>query len=307
MRRFLRISAVFVVPLSMVLLTGVGPAAGNVRPEVTEASHFVYTAGAAETDGDLVYIDNTATNGKPDALLFVTPQYTPDGLCGCVAEPYALGVSYFPSPYDEWVVFREDLDDLPVGESFDVLAVPSTSASAFVQTATSSNVTGNATLIDSPLTNHKPDAVIQVTQDFSPGGFGGTVNPHTVGVVYDTAAKEWGIFNEDGAAMTIGASFNVLVGSAESGGGKTKLVKATDADESGAHNSVFFSNKKTNDNPDNVTFDTQVYNPDGKGAALNNTETGVWYDGSNSKEAVFNENDTLPPVGEGFNLLIFPS
>ncbi|HXW36187.1 MAG TPA: hypothetical protein VEJ87_16545, partial [Acidimicrobiales bacterium] len=149
---------------------------------------------------------------------------------------------------------------------------------------------------------------IQVTQDANPGGVGGgTANPHTVGLFYDTVAHEWGIFNEDGAAMPVGASFNVLVGSAKSGGGKTMLITATSADESGAGNSVFFSNKETNGKPDNVTFNTQVYNPDGKGGAFNNTETGVWYDGSNGKEAVFNENDTLPPLGEGFNLLVFSS
>jgi len=305
MRRVLRISTVLVVPLSMVLLTGIGTAAGKGKPDVTKATHFVYTADAAETIGQDAFINNSASNDKPDALLFVTPQYTPDGVCGCVVEQYALGIGYLGAPINQWVAFREDENNLPVGESFDVLVVPSSSASAFVQIATDSNiVNGDTTLINSPLTNGKPKAVIQVTQNYTPEEVN---NPHTVGVVYDTAVKEWGIFNEDGAALPIGAAFNVLVGSAESNGGKTMLVKATSADESGAHNSVFFSNKKTNGQPNNVTFNTQVYNPDGKGAALNNTETGVYYDGSKSEEAVFNENDTLPPLGEGFNLLVFSS
>ncbi len=85
------------------------------------------------------------------------------------------------------------------------------SGGAFVHRATPENVSANSTYIDDPRANGRPDAIISVTQNWNPGGDGGTYNAHPVGVWYDAGAGKWAIANEDRAAMPEGAAFNVVV------------------------------------------------------------------------------------------------
>ena len=83
--------------------------------------------------------------------------------------------------------------------------------SVFVHRATTENVSANSSYIDDPSTNDNPDAVLTVTQNWNPGGDGGTYNAHPIGVWYDASAEKWAIANEDRAAMPKGAAFNVVV------------------------------------------------------------------------------------------------
>lgn len=80
-----------------------------------------------------------------------------------------------------------------------------------VHRATPGNVSANSTYLDSPLTNGNPDALVSVTQNWNPGGDGGTYNDHEIGVWYDSSREKWAIFNQDRADMTEGLAFNVIV------------------------------------------------------------------------------------------------
>jgi hypothetical protein len=265
-------------------------------------THFVWTAGGANTSFDSAYIVNGATNGRPGDLVFVTPNFKPGGACGCIYEPHPIGVWYDRNA-GEWAVFNEDQGPMPVGESFNVLVVPRASGSVFVQTATPSNYFAGSIFINSPFTNGNPSARIQVTQNWNPGGIGGTYNGHAVGVWYSTSRGEWALFNEDGAPIPIGAAFNVMVGSRPSNGGRSAVVKTTSSNQSG--DATSFNNARTTSNPSNVTFITQNWNPGGVGGVANPAQTGAWYVGP--LEAVFNEDQSAPPLGSAFNLLIFSS
>jgi hypothetical protein len=90
----------------------------------------------------------------------------------------------------------------PSGAAFDAV---------FVHRATSENISFNSTYIDNPLTNSNPDVILYVTQNWNPGGSGGTYNNHPIGVWYDNNRKRWAIFNQDRAQMPSGAAFNVAV------------------------------------------------------------------------------------------------
>jgi hypothetical protein len=279
-------------------------AASPAGATVTVTSPFVFTATSANTAGDTSYIANGATNGQPGSLLFVTPNWNANGLCGCVYLPHAIGV-WYDSSKKEWGVFREDAGTMPANEAYNVLAVPSNQvgSTVFVQTSTSANTAGDYTLIDSAATNGKPTARLMVTQNWNPGGTGGRYNAHNVGVWYDAAAGKWGIFNEDQAAMPVGVSFNVMVGSTASNGGESALMQTSTGNRSG--DTVYIHDAQTTGNPNNVTFATQNWNPGGTGGTYNNVQTGVWYNGS--QEGVFNQDTSTPPLHAAFNLLIFAS
>jgi hypothetical protein len=294
---------------SQLVAAPAAPAAPAGALSVTVTSHFVWTTTSSNTGlgSQLTIIDNGATNDQPGDLLFVTPNFSPGGVCPCVAEPGAIDVGYLTaSGTGQWTIGREDLSAMPVGVSFNVLVVPKNEVgkSAFVHTAKRSNTGGNHTFLNSPLINGKPNALIQVTQNVTAANLNGNYNPHAVGVAYDPVNKRWAIFNEDNANMKVGVSFNVLIGSAPSNGGQAERLITTSSNQT--ENMTIFTNPETTGNPNNVTFVTQDYNPAGGDAGVfNNAETGLWYDGF--EEAVINEGGASMPLNAAFNLLIFPS
>ena len=81
----------------------------------------------------------------------------------------------------------------------------------FVHHATPENISGNSTYLHSPPTEGNPNAVLVVTHNWNPGGSPGKYNDHPIGVWYDRDRSKWAIFNQDRAAMPVGADFNVAV------------------------------------------------------------------------------------------------
>jgi hypothetical protein len=102
----------------------------------------------------------------------------------------------------EPVQSQQDEPAPPDGAAFDAV---------FVHRATSENISSNSTYLDNPLTNGNPNVILYVTQNWNPGGSGGTYNNHPIGVWYDAGRKRWAIFNQDRASMPTGAAFNVAV------------------------------------------------------------------------------------------------
>jgi hypothetical protein len=271
---------------------------------VTVTSHFVWTATSANSGGDSTFINNFATNNRPGDILFVTPNWDQGGVCGCVYDRSPVGVWYDNSS-GRWAIFNENLSAIPAGASFNVLVVPTASSSVFVQGATAGNSGGDSTFINSPLTNGLPATRLMVTQVWNPNGAGGVYNDHPVGVWYDSGNGRWAIFQEDKASMTAGASFNVMVGSKNSGGGTSALQTATTANVSG--DSTFISNAKTTGNPNAVVFETPDWNPGGVGGTYDAPPTGIWWAGGTGQAAVFNEDASLMPPKAAFNLLVYQS
>jgi hypothetical protein len=81
----------------------------------------------------------------------------------------------------------------------------------FIHHATPENTSGNSTYLHSPPTDGNPNVVLVVTQNWNPGGSHGKYNDHPIGVWYDRDRGKWAIFNQDRAAMPVGADFNVAV------------------------------------------------------------------------------------------------
>jgi hypothetical protein len=281
-----------------------GASAQAAAAGVTVTSHFVWTATPANTGGDSTFINNFATNDRPGDRLFVTPNWDQGGVCGCVYDSSPVGV-WYDTGIGRWAIFNEDVSAMPAGASFNVLVVPSASSSVFVQKATSANSGGDSTFINSSLTNGRPATRLMVTQVWNPGGSGGVYNDHAVGVWYDRGNHRWAIFQEDIAGMTLGASFNVMVGTSRSGGGTSALQTATSANTGG--DSTFISNPQTTGNPNAVVFETPSWNPNGAGGTYDRPPTGIWWSDGASKAAVFNENGASMPLHAAFNLIIYQS
>jgi hypothetical protein len=276
------------------------PAAGAEK--VTVTSHFIWRPTTTNSTDDSTFIDNGATNQHKKDLLFVTLNLSPGGVdpCPCLLQPIPAEGVWYDTTSSRWAIFNEDGSNMGQLTAFNVLVVPKASKSAFSVHATSSNSSGDYVIINSPLTNGHPNALIQVTQNYEPSSVS---NPHTVGVRYFKVRRRWAIFNEDGAAMAHKASFNVLIGNAVSNGGKAALLTATAANKTG--DAVLISNPETNGNPNNIVFATQDFNPGDKGGTGDSTNVVAAYD--NSKEALINWAGGNVPLKASFNLLIYGS
>ena len=57
------------------------------------------------------------TNGNPNAIVVVTPNWNPGGVCPCVYNNHPIGVWYTGS---QWAIFNQDIAAMPVNASFNV-------------------------------------------------------------------------------------------------------------------------------------------------------------------------------------------
>jgi hypothetical protein len=271
-------------------------------PDLTAGTHhFVDVSTTANTGGDGTSITPAVKNAN--AVVFVTPVLNASS-CGCTTDPAPLGVYWNGS---SWVIFNEDESAMSVGMLFDVLVVPKPTTRVFKQTASASNSSSDSMFINSSLTNGNPKAQIQVTQNWSPDD---VFNDISVGVWYDTSNSQWAVFNETGAAMTMGATFNIILGVAPSGGGTAHLQKTAKANELTA--GVTYVNSPVT-NSDNSAFAlvTPLWNPSGTGGVFDTVPVGMVVDNFSSETeiGIFAEDNSQSslPLKSAFNTILFSS
>lgn len=163
-------------------------------------------AAAPETlSGHITWIDHPATNGAPDANLFVTPNFDGNLANPAVGLGQPFGTWYFGSG---WSVFNEDLVAMPPWVDFNVF-VPAAGSGVFRHTASAANISAFATVLDHGSVNDLPDRIVLATQNFNAGG---EYNAHPIGVFYFSfgGPGSWLVGNLDLAGdMPEGAGFSV--------------------------------------------------------------------------------------------------
>lgn len=210
-------------------------AAGSVAVPFTAAGT---TAGAPSTPAGLITVNQAGTGlaiagnrTSTDAAQYPAVLGTNAGggagvqgestfATGVAVQGFAQGASgmggYFSGPTGVKAV-----SSTPGGAALDVdgaIKVSGLTPAAFVHTATVANTnvascaSDQCTLLDNPLINGNPNAILIVTQRYNEGeSSSGVYNAHAVGVWYAPVQGKWTIFNQDLAAMPDGAKFNVLV------------------------------------------------------------------------------------------------
>ena len=254
-------------------------------------ARFIHVATDVNTGGSFTRIDHPLSNNDQSAIIHVTQNWNPPGTSGTY-NPDAVGVSYDPFG-DIWEIINKEGGAMLPGASFNIW-IPPVDAATFVHTSTSGSISYNYTVIDHPLTNNNPNAVLLVTQNFSAAG-GSAFNDHRLGVWYNGSA--WSIFNQDSAAMPVHASFNITVLPDEP---TVAVHTATPANTIGG--STFIDHPLTNNNPNAIVSITQNWNPGGIGGINNDHTVAVWYYDVFERWAVFNQDHTAVPDGASFNV-----
>jgi hypothetical protein len=250
--------------------------------------------------GSSTYLDHPLLNDDPDAIVFVTQNINAGGGFGGTVNEHEIGV-WYDSFYAKWAVFTQDGSSMPVGSDYNVL-IPGPASGVFVHTATAGNIDGQSTYLDHPLTNNQPDALLFITQNWNPGGGGGTYNDHPVGVWYSESEGKWAIFNQDLAEMPVDASFNVLV----AGDGAEAFAHYATADTV-VSTSTLIDYAPTNDDTHALLFVTQNWNPGGEGGVYNPYAIATSYNPLYEEWTIGNlePGNTIPMTeGAAFNVLV---
>ena len=178
------------------------PASTGAVPPKDDGTAFVHRATDGNSPANYTILSDPRTNGDPDAVVLAEPSGSYER---------NIGVWYVPGE-NKWAIFNQDLAAVPAEATFEVIVPPADEG--FVHRAAPANTVGNATYIDDPLTNGKPDVGVSVTQNWDPGGGNGVYNDRPVGALYDGDVDRWLVYNGDGAPMPEGAAFNVAVSAA---------------------------------------------------------------------------------------------
>jgi hypothetical protein len=165
------------------------------------AGNGSHTTTAGSVSGPLSALGAPFGTLPPDTILLVSPTRGDDN--GGVANPHPVAPSH---QFGAWYVWNTDGAPMPVGTRFTLLA-QRPSANAFVHTVDAGNQPApTRTLLSHPLLDGNPCAAPHVGQRAN-----GALNPHPVGVRYDTPLQRWYVRNEDGAVLPLGTELIVLV------------------------------------------------------------------------------------------------
>ncbi len=168
----------------------------------------------------------------------------------------------------------------------------------FVHRATDGNSRGDYTILSDPRINGDPDAVVLVVPVPDRGSAGDEAYDHNIGVWYVPEKNKWAIFNQDMAAVTAEATFEVVIPQADEG----FVHRAEPADTSG--NGTYIDDPLLNGKPDAEVSVAQNWNPGGGVGVYNSHPVGVRYDEDAGQWVVYNEDGAPMPEGAAFNVAV---
>jgi len=158
---------------------------------------FVHNTSNLNTNVHLTTLDSPLTNGKPNALIFVTQNFGKYNISN-------VGVWYSNG---KWKIYNEDTSKpMPIGTKFNVFVVDqgtnkigNLELQAFKYKNTS---TGHVSIINSP------SVVPENSTLFTAQNYAGVYNPNVGGVWLN--GKKWTVFNQNRKTLPKNVQFNVL-------------------------------------------------------------------------------------------------
>ena len=174
---------------------------------------FTHIAIAGNTFDNVTYLDHPDLNNNPDAIIVANHSWTPNG----IYNNKVSGVWYDVNEA-KWSIYNEDSSDIIADTAYNVLI--SKDGEAFIHTTTDVSFIST---IDNAAINNNPDAIIIISNNY---GVNEVYNDNNIGVLYDSVIQKWRVFNEEGVAIPMGASFNII---AKSDNGTAMVHVATAA------------------------------------------------------------------------------
>jgi hypothetical protein len=169
----------------------------------TRSAAFVHRTTPSNTHYNYSHIDHPLANDNPDALVFETHVLNPGGGPGGRADLNARGV-WYDARVGRWAIFHQDTTELMRPDVTFNVFVTEVSRQGYTHLASAGSISGHATILDHPVLNGAPGALLHVSQVYRADDM---YNAHRVGVWF--LSSRWTIIQQDLADMPPGRSFNV--------------------------------------------------------------------------------------------------
>lgn len=295
MRNFLPFR-LLILSLIAIIATGLyaqdGNRAGDTPSPIPYDNVFTHQAASDTLTSNQTRLDHPLINENENAALFVTPLY------GSTAVYVDQAIGVWMNGLNQWTIFNQNnTTPLPTDSMFNV-QVQNLGSNVFQHVKTDPL---NITLIDHPLTNNNPNALVFITPLFTDTSDVYVNAP--VGVYYRETNQKWAIFSQDAlVGIPANAAFNVQVLNASD---LTFVHKVTPANYHPFLNHVtVIDHPLLNNNPFARLIITQNWNPGNVGGVYNDHHIGVWYDTITSRWTIFNQDTVALPENAAFNVNI---
>jgi len=163
----------------------------------------------------------------------------------------------------------------------------------FVHTTTAGNISADASYIDHPDLNNNPAAQLLISHNWNPPGSPGVLNDNATGVFYSSTQNQWGVYNESGASMVLGSSYNVYIDQ----GSDITLHIADLANQGSLDSYSVINHPNLNNNPAAQIILTTYFTPNG---VRNNNNYAVWYSDTINRWIIFTEDLSTIPLDSAF-------
>ena len=268
-----------------------------VIPEKSDS--FVYKALSSrilpDVNDHVLRIDHPLLDGNPNAQVYVTHNWNPQGDDNHIIDTHPLGVIYTSN---KWNIYHTDYEPIPVGATYNVFATNS-QLNSYSTKSWSENTTGSMLSLNHPVLNGQPAPVIIETLNFNPGeGSSGFTYPYSSPVYY-TAGK-WTIYRNTGPAYTSNA-YNVFIP------GGNKFIHTATAGNKISPAETCIDNPLTNGRRDALLVVSANASPNGVFTSFVNAQLGVFYYVDTRQWCIYTEDLTALPVDASFNVFVGPS
>jgi hypothetical protein len=259
---------------------------------------YVHTATAANSVGNLTYINHPNLNGNPNAGIVYVHAWNPNNL-PAVYNNNVTGL-YYSSVESKWAIYNEDQSPIVDGSHYMVyIASEPNDVITHVSNAGNHGGAGDfTTLIDDPrmnFTNPGPYAVMchyyNTNSIYNPGKFS---------FYYDTSYDKRGFFDDNGVPIPDGAAFKVLI----SGQGATRFTHITTAGNING-NTTRIDDPALNGNPNATFVFAHYYDRNGSTANQVKSVTSVFYDG-NFWQIYCEDTSYNMPEDVAFDIIVVP-
>jgi hypothetical protein len=215
---------------------------------------FEHTTTASSTIGNYTVLDHPQLNGNPNAVVTVIHNF-PSG-SGQYFN-HVLGVWYSTSR-QRWTIYMNESGTMPDGYHFNVL-VQANRETSFVVHANAGNIkpepNDHVVLIDHPLLNSNPNALVYAMHNWNPAGIStNVIDNHPLGVLY--TGGRWAVYHTDFEPIPLGAAYNIFVTFP-----KANSYSVEVDDQNSTASTLHLNHSQLNDHAGAVFLATENFNP----------------------------------------------
>jgi len=251
---------------------------------------FIHTVTAANSGGNVTYLDHPDLNNNPDAEIIISRTWS-----GFYNDK-VVGLWYSGS---NWAVFNEDSSDMIEGVKFVIyIANPTNVITHIASVANQGSIPGITVIDDVRLNDNDPGPIAVMCNYWNPNSVYNNIN---YGFFYDWELQRRMIYSENGLDIPVDAAFKILI----TGDGNADQIEHETTAANTSSNLTVIDHVSLNGNPDAIFIFSHYWGVNGAGSEVHiNKVLSSYYDGSNW--GIYTEDLSDITSGVAFDIILAP-